>query len=122
MTVSAPLIAEREVDVATDRAPFDAKRVAQLNAEYAPLDFNARIERLYRDFDPDKVLVTSSFAATSAYFLHIISTIRRQQPIAFIDTGYHFPKTLEYRDYLVERFGLTAVSYTHLTLPTIYSV
>lgn len=107
MTVSAPLIAEREVDVATDRAPFDAKRVAQLNAEYAPLDFNARIERLYRDFDPDKVLVTSSFAATSAYFLHIISTIRREQPIAFIDTGYHFPKTLEYRDYLVERFGLT---------------
>jgi phosphoadenosine phosphosulfate reductase len=81
--------------------------VATLNAAYTPLDFSARISRLYQDFDIDKVLVTSSFAATSAYFLHIISRIQPAQPIAFIDTGYHFADTLKYRDYLRDLFGLT---------------
>ncbi|MHA7835361.1 MAG: hypothetical protein ACX94A_12865, partial [Algiphilus sp.] len=52
-------------------APSEA-RIEQLNAEYAPLDFKQRLHRLYEDFSPSRVLVTSSFAATSAYFLHII--------------------------------------------------
>lgn len=91
-------------------APSIDARVAELNARYAPLEFRARIARLYEDFGVADVLVTSSFAATSAYFLHLISSIRRDQPIAFIDTGYHFPETLAYRDYLADRFGLEVFS------------
>lgn len=83
------------------------ERVAALQAAYAPLGFEQRLERLYRDFSPEQVLVTSSFAATSAYFLHIISRIEPRQRIAFIDTGYHFPQTLAYRDYLIELFKLS---------------
>ena len=90
-------------------APSDA-RIAQLNADYAPLDFKQRLHRLYEDFSPSRVLVTSSFAATSAYFLHIIHSVRPDQAIAFIDTGYHFPETIAYRDYLTELFGLTVFS------------
>lgn len=78
----------------------------ELSARYTPLDFEQRLRQLYRDFDPAEVLVTSSFAATSAYFLHIVSTIEPRQKIAFIDTGFHFPQTLAYRDYLVELFKL----------------
>ena len=51
-------------------------------------------------------MVTSSFAATSAYFLHIISSIRPEQVIFFIDTGFHFPETLIYRDYLMRLYHL----------------
>ncbi|MCC5812693.1 MAG: phosphoadenylyl-sulfate reductase [Ectothiorhodospiraceae bacterium] len=80
--------------------------IAELNRAYAPLDFEARIRRLYEDFSPEKVMVTSSFAATSAYFLHIISGIRPEQTIHFINTGFHFPQTLEYRDYLTRLFKL----------------
>lgn len=80
--------------------------IRALNRKYLPLSFAERIEELYRDFDPAKVMVTSSFAATSAYFLHIISRIRPQQTIFFIDTGYHFPETLSYKDYLIELYGL----------------
>jgi len=80
--------------------------IAALNEKYRPLGFARRIEQLYRDFDPDRVMVTSSFAATSAYFLHIISRIRPQQTIFFIDTGYHFPETLSYKDYLIELYDL----------------
>lgn len=88
---------------------LDESTLARLNAEYRELDFAARLRRLYEDFAPGQVLVTSSFAATSAYFLHIISTIRPAQVVHFIDTGYHFPETLEYRRYLIERFGLNVV-------------
>lgn len=88
------------------RPVIDPDAIHELNVRYQPLDFEARIRQLYQDFSPDKVLVTSSFAATSAYFLHIISRIRPQQVVHFIDTGYHFPETLAYRQHLVERFGI----------------
>jgi phosphoadenosine phosphosulfate reductase len=94
-------------DRVTNSAGLSAADIAELNRRYAPLNFEERIRQLYRDFDPEKVLVTSSFAATSAYFLHIISRIRREQKIAFIDTGYHFQQTLEYKQYLTDLFGLS---------------
>jgi phosphoadenosine phosphosulfate reductase len=98
-----PLPEER----AGNSAGLSAEQVAELNRIYAPLHFAERLRRLYRDFNPEKVLITSSFAATSAYFLHIISDIRPDQKIAFINTGYHFAETLAYKDYLTKTFGLT---------------
>ncbi len=88
----------------------EAGQIAALNHVYAPLGFEERIWRMYQEFDVDKVLVTSSFAATSAYFLHLISRIEPRQKFAFIDTGYHFPETLAYRDYLIKLFGLDVFS------------
>lgn len=97
-----PVVADR----VANSAGLSAADLEALNARYAPLDFEQRIRQLYQDFDPAKVLVTSSFAATSAYFLHIISTIRPDQKIAFIDTGYHFRETLTYKQYLIDLFRL----------------
>ncbi|HZR38320.1 MAG TPA: phosphoadenosine phosphosulfate reductase family protein, partial [Nevskia sp.] len=88
---------------------LDEAGLAALNEKYLPLDFEARIRTLYQDFAADKVLVTSSFAATSAYFLHIVSRIRPQQKIHFIDTGFHFLETLQYREYLIKLFGLKVI-------------
>jgi phosphoadenosine phosphosulfate reductase len=90
----------------SNSAGLSAEAIAALNEAYAPLGFAERIHRLYEDFDPDKVLVTSSFAATSAYFLHIFSRLRPEQVISFVDTGFHFPETLRYRDHLIELFNL----------------
>lgn len=90
-----------------DSAALSEETLAELNGRYAPLHFEERLQQLYRDFDPDKVLVTSSFAATSAYFLHIVSRIRASQRIAFIDTGFHFPETQAYKQYLIDLFGLS---------------
>lgn len=87
--------------IATSSSGLDA-----LNEAYRDMHFEERIKTLYKDFDVDKVLVTSSFAATSAYFLHIISSIRPDQVISFIDTGYHFPETLAYKEELIKRFKL----------------
>jgi phosphoadenosine phosphosulfate reductase len=90
-------------------AGLSEAQLLALNEKYLPLGFEERIRTLYREFTPDRVLVTSSFAATSAYFLHIISRIQPQQAIHFIDTGFHFPETLDYRAYLTQLFGLKVI-------------
>ncbi len=81
-----------------------------LNTAYRPLSAAERLARLYRDFAPEKILVTSSFAATSAYFLHMIASVRPQQVIHFIDTGYHFPETLAYRDQMAKLLHLNVIN------------
>lgn len=91
--------------VPTIAGPSEAE-VAALNERYLPLNFEDRLKQLYEDFSPAQVLVTSSFAATSAYFLHIVSTLKPDQTIHFIDTGYHFPETVQYRQFLIDLFKL----------------
>lgn len=53
-----------------------------------------------------RIFATSSFQTQSVVLLHILSRIDKSIPIYFINTGYHFPDTIRYRDYIVEKFGL----------------
>ncbi len=113
MTNVAPIIQN-----SSNSAGLSAQAISELNDRYRLFNFEERLRKLYTDFQPEKIMVTSSFAATSAYFLHIISRIRPEQVIFFIDTGFHFPETLLYRDYLVGLFhlkveDLKADSYQH---------
>src|SRR4026208_2170841 len=55
-------------------------------------------------FAPDAVL-TMSFQHEGAVIAHMLRDVAPETPIPFIDTGYHFPETLPYRDELVSRFG-----------------
>ena len=80
--------------------------LAELNEIFTPLTYRERIEALYTFFDEARVLYTSSFGTKSAFLLHEISRIRPTQRVHFIDTTYHFPETIAYRDELAERFGL----------------
>ncbi len=84
----------------------EAAFIAALNEKYHGLSVEARIRELYSDFDPGRVMLTSSFAATSAFFLYLFSTVRPQQKVFFIDTGFHFPETLEYKEKLTRLYHL----------------
>lgn len=53
------------------------------------------------------LLFTSSFGAQSGVLLHLWSEVARHLPVVFIDTGFHFPETLVYRDKLAKQLGLT---------------
>src|SRR5690242_5529687 len=90
----------------SNTAGLSAQAISELNERYRLLNFEVRLRKLYTDFKPAKVMVTSSFAATSAYFLHIISRIRPEQIIFFINTGFHFSETLMYRNYLIKLYHL----------------
>jgi phosphoadenosine phosphosulfate reductase len=84
--------------------------IDQLNRKYEPLTAEERIQELYTDFSAEEVLLTSSFAANSAFFLHLFHTITAgNQIIHFIDTTYHFPETLEYKKKLTELYQLKVV-------------
>lgn len=50
---------------------------------------------------------TSSFQTHSVVLLHILSRIDNTIPIFFINTGYHFPETVAYKDAIAKEFGLT---------------
>lgn len=93
----------------TGEPRFDPARIAALNEKYRTLTPEQRIAELYRDFEPGRVMLTSSFAATSAFLLHLVSRYAPHQQVFFIDTGYHFPQTLEYKQKLTELFGLKVV-------------
>jgi len=51
-------------------------------------------------------MLTSSFAATSAYLLHLFSVYKPEQEVLFINTGYHFEETLVYKEYLAKVYNL----------------
>lgn len=68
----------------------------------------AHILNKYRE----TVLITTSFGTTSALLIHMISRIRPDHPIHFINTGYLFPETLEYKDQLIERYGINVIDHT----------
>ncbi|HEX8548497.1 MAG TPA: phosphoadenylyl-sulfate reductase [Cytophagaceae bacterium] len=53
-----------------------------------------------------KIFTTSSFQTHSIVLLHIISKIDNTIPVYFINTGYHFPETIAFRDEIAEKFGL----------------
>ncbi len=88
------------------RRTFSEKEIKKLNNKYNPLTVTQRIEELYKDFDVQEVMLTSSFAATSAFLLRVFSMINPQQKIFFINTGYHFPETLQYKIQLTDLYKL----------------
>jgi len=77
-----------------------------LNAKYLKLSPINRVKELYKDFNSKNVMLTSSFAATSALLLKLFSDTNKEQIIYFIDTGYHFPETLIYKQYLTQLYDL----------------
>lgn len=81
----------------------------ELSDIFRPYLFEDRIRKIYEYFDPEEILVTSSFGTKSVFLLHLISEIYPEQKIHFIDTTFHFPETIEYKKQLTERFNLQVI-------------
>ena len=86
--------------------------IGELNKKYRSLNVHDRIEELYHDFDVSDIMLTSSFAATSAMLLKFFSDVNKDQLIYFIDTGYHFKETLIYKEYLTKLYDLNVLDVT----------
>jgi len=56
-----------------------------------------------------KIALVSSFGSASVVLLHMVSEIQPDLPVLFIDTGKLFPETLNYRDTLATRLGLSNI-------------
>ena len=73
----------------SSKRTFTSQEIEILNDVYKPLTASQRIEKLYHDFQITDVMLTSSFAATSAFLLKLVSDVNLKQEVFFIDTGYH---------------------------------
>ncbi|MGY0393001.1 phosphoadenylyl-sulfate reductase [Bizionia sp. KMM 8389] len=90
------------------------KDIENLNKKYKSLTPCERLKMLYQDFDVDEIMLTSSFAATSAVLLKLVSDVNKQQHVFFIDTGYHFEDTLKYKQKLTDLYDLQVTSISAL--------
>jgi phosphoadenosine phosphosulfate reductase len=61
-----------------------------------------------------RVCLTSSFQAEDMVVLHLLRKRIPDVPVLFLDTGYHFAETYEYRDRLAKEWSLHLVN----VLPT----
>lgn len=82
------------------------ERVRELNERFHTLTVEERVKRLYKEFSADEVMLTSSFAANSALLLHLFSQCVPNQKVYFIDTGFHFQATLDYKKQLTELYHI----------------
>src|SRR5262249_54835568 len=53
---------------------------------------------------------TCSFQAEDIVLLHLLLQVEPEIPVLFLDTGYHIPKMLRYRDGLVELWEINLVN------------
>ncbi|WP_324721381.1 phosphoadenylyl-sulfate reductase [Salinimicrobium sp. HB62] len=103
------------MEILAEKRIVSPAEVDQLNKKYRELSIYERIEELYKDFGLAEIMLTSSFAATSAFLLKLFSDVNRDQLVYFIDTGYHFEETLEYKKSLSDKYGLRVKSISSVT-------
>ncbi len=71
----------------------------ELNEQFAVLDTDLRLQKAFEMFG-ESLIATSSFGRDAALLLHHLHRLQIPLRVFFIDTGFHFPETLAYRDTL----------------------
>lgn len=59
---------------------------------------------------PGRACLTCSFQAEDMAALHLALEFAPELPVLFLETGYHFPETLAYRDEMTRRWSLRLVN------------
>ncbi len=87
----------------------DAVAASRMETRFARIPALALLRLAIEDLFPGRIALVSSFGADSVVLLDMVSRIDKATSLVFVDTGQHFPETLEYRDQLLERLGLTGL-------------
>src|SRR6266404_1430418 len=57
-----------------------------------------------------KVCITCSFQAEDMVVLHLLRKLLPDVAVVFLETGYHFPETCEYRDRMTKLWNLNLIN------------
>jgi len=66
---------------------------------------------------PGKAALTVSFGGGGVVLAHIVSRVDRSVPVLFLETGFHFPETLAFKDRFARHYGLNLVELRPATDP-----
>lgn len=80
--------------------------ISSLNERFRQLSIEERICELYEIYDESEVLYTSSFGTSAVFLLFVLNKLRPTQKIHFIDTGFHFQETMDYKAELTACYNL----------------
>lgn len=80
-----------------------------LNEEYHKLRPEERLEVLFRKLGNQRILFTSSFGTTAVVLLHMLSRVKPDAAVYFLDTGYHFKETLAYKEEISRLLNLQII-------------
>ncbi len=116
MPAAASLVSTQEKPAAErpgvlfDEVETRARAVAHCNQNFESLSAEERVAWALEHLPGEHVL-TSSFGIQAAVLLHLVTRLRPDIPVAFIDTGYLFPETYFFVDQLTERLKLNLKVY-----------
>ncbi len=86
-----------------------AERVEMLNGFYRHHAAIPVLRQALNDPIVGNTALVSSFGAESVVLLHMISVIKPETPVIFIDTEMLFPETLTYQQEVAQKLGLKDV-------------
>ena len=90
--------------------------VAHGNRLFAGLSASDRVAWALEHLPGEHVL-TSSFGIQAAVLLHLVTQLRPNIPVVFIDTGYLFPETYQFVDSLSDRLNLNLKTFRSIQSP-----
>ncbi len=98
------------IDILKDQTRTEGHlRAEALSAQWEHLPAQDILRRAITEEFPGDLVLSSSFGADSAVLLHMAAEIDPGLPVLFLDTDRHFFQTIQYRDDLARRLGLTNV-------------
>src|SRR5262249_38275204 len=86
---------------------MDIERIAETVEALTPL---GALDFLLASAQSSRVCLTSSFQAEDMAVLHFLRQRIPDVPVLFLETGYHFPQTYEYRDRMAKEWSLNLVN------------
>ncbi|HTM80304.1 phosphoadenylyl-sulfate reductase [Asticcacaulis sp.] len=96
------------IDILKDqKKTHGSLRAEALSAAWEHLTAQEILQKAIQEEFIGDITLSSSFGADSAVLLHMVAQIEPGLPVLFLDTDRHFFQTLQYRDELVSRLGLT---------------
>ncbi len=87
--------------------------ILALNGMFDEMDAVGVLRYAATEVLPGDLAIVSSFGADSAVLLHMVSQVDPSLPVYFLETGKHFPETLDYVETLKQHLGLTNVVAIH---------
>jgi phosphoadenosine phosphosulfate reductase len=82
--------------------------------DYEALTAEELTAEIVREAASGSVCLTSSFQTEDMVVLHMLRQHLADVPVIFLETGYHFPELIAYRDRMVAEWGLNLIN----ALPT----
>jgi len=85
---------------------MNTEKLLKLQQKYASLDASDLLRVMIESEFKNKIALISSFGADAALLLALVAEIDTNTPILFLETGKHFPETLNYVQTLKTKLNL----------------